>query len=73
MDYDDDDDYCLTSEEAAAFLKLSRQTLDRLRVTGEGPRFTKSSPSKNGKVIYRKSDLIKWLDSRSFRSTSEYD
>ncbi len=68
-----DEDYCLTSEEAAAFLKLSRQTLDRLRGTGDGPLFTKSSPSRNGKVIYKKSDLIKWLDSRSFRSTSEYD
>ena len=31
----------LTTEEAAKYLRLSPRTLERYRVTGEGPRFLK--------------------------------
>jgi predicted DNA-binding transcriptional regulator AlpA len=56
----------LTSREAAAFLRLSPRTLDRLRVEGGGPRYLKLRRS----IRYRQSDLASWLDRRSFDNTS---
>lgn len=52
---------------AASYLSLSAVTLERLRVTGGGPRFCKLGKA----VRYRKVDLDAWLESRVVRSTSE--
>jgi len=57
----------LKPNEAAAFLRLSPRTLDRLRVEGGGPRYLKLRRS----IRYRQADLRSWLDRRSFDSTSE--
>ncbi len=57
----------LKTPEAAVYLRLGKPTLERLRVTGEGPRYCKLG----GAVRYRKSDLDAWLESRAIRSTSE--
>ena len=60
-------DELLTTEEAAEDLRNSPRTLERYRVTGEGPRFLKI-----GKLVrYRRSDLVAWRDSRERRSTSD--
>jgi len=59
----------LTPREAAAYLRVSKSYLDKLRVYGGGPRFLR--PGKR-KILYRKSDLDAWLGSQSFDSTSEY-
>jgi excisionase family DNA binding protein len=50
----------LTVKEAAEYLRLSRSTLDRLRIKeGGGPRFIRL-----GKLIfYDQRDLDSWLDS----------
>lgn len=53
--------------EAAAYVGLSKPTLERFRVTGEGPHFVKLG----GAVRYRKEDLDKWIEGRRFRSTSQ--
>ena len=53
--------------EAATFLRLSKPTLERLRLTGDGPPYCKLGKA----VRYRKSDLDAWLASRLIRSTSE--
>lgn len=53
--------------EAAAYVRLSKPTLERLRLTGDGPQFCKLG----GAVRYRRSDLDDWLASRLVRSTSE--
>jgi excisionase family DNA binding protein len=53
--------------EAAAYVRLGKPTLERFRVTGEGPRFAKLG----GAVRYRRADLDDWLASRLIRSTSE--
>jgi len=62
----------LTTTEAAAFLRLSPRTLERYRVEGGGPRFLKAGRGKRARVLYREEDLITWLESVSFTTTSEY-
>ena len=56
-----------TTEEAAEYLRLSPRTLERYRVTGEGPNFLKLGR----RVFYRRSDLDAWRDARLRRSTSD--
>jgi predicted DNA-binding transcriptional regulator AlpA len=56
----------LNQKEAAAILAISVRTLERLRVTGSGPRFVKISHG----VCYRTSDIETWLASRTRASTS---
>ena len=57
----------LKPPEAAAFLRLSQRTLERLRLSGDGPRFCKLRRS----IRYRLSDLEAWLSARAVGSTSE--
>jgi excisionase family DNA binding protein len=56
-----------TTEEAADMLRLSRRTLERWRVTGEGPAFFKMG----NRVSYRLSDIEAWVAARVVGSTSE--
>jgi len=56
-----------TTSEAAAHVKLSKPTLERFRLTGEGPKFLKLG----GAVRYRRADLEAWLETRLVSSTSE--
>ena len=60
-------DRLLTTREAADELRMSRRTLERYRVTGEGPRFHKLGRL----VFYRYATLIAWRDERERRSTSD--
>ena len=62
----------LTTGEAAHFLRLSARTLERFRVEGTGPRFTKAGPGVRARVLYRRSDLEDWLNSFRYDSTSQY-
>jgi hypothetical protein len=57
----------LTQREAALALRLSERTLERLRVTGTGPRFVKAGRS----IRYREGDLEVWIAGRVVGSTSE--
>jgi predicted DNA-binding transcriptional regulator AlpA len=59
----------LRVQQAAQYLKLSQSTLNKLRCLGGGPRFAKAGPRI---VIYDRADLDAWLESRTWRSTSEY-
>ena len=57
----------MTTEEAALYVRLSPRTLERYRVTGEGPTYLK-----NGRrVLYRQADLDQWLENNRRRSTSD--
>lgn len=62
----------LTSNEAAAVLRISPRTLERMRVDGSGPRFIKVGAGKRSRVLYREAELVAWVDKLSFGSTSEY-
>ncbi len=65
-------DQLLTTPEAAGLLRLSRRTLEDMRVTGHGPRYFKLGPHRRSKVVYRKADLETWLAKFGFGATSEY-
>lgn len=56
-----------TTPEAAAYTKMAVPTLERFRLTGEGPVFAKLG----GSVRYRRCDLDSWIESRLVRSTSQ--
>lgn len=57
----------LTTQQAAHHIALSPRTLERYRVTGEGPPFLKV-----GRLVrYRIRDLDVWLDAAVRQSTSD--
>jgi predicted DNA-binding transcriptional regulator AlpA len=62
----------LISSEAADLMRISRRTLERMRVDGTGPRYIKAGPGKRSRVLYRQSEIVAWLEKRSYGSTSEY-
>jgi len=55
------------TEKAAQYVGLSKPTLERYRVSGDGPKFAKLGSA----VRYRKCDLDAWIESRLVHSTSE--
>ena len=57
----------LNPREAAACLGLSTRTLERYRVSGDGPVFVKLG----GRVRYLRDDLDAWVRSRRRKSTSD--
>lgn len=57
----------LKTEEAARYVRLSPRTLERYRVTGEGPEYLKVGR----RVFYRRMKLDEWLERKRRRSTSD--
>jgi hypothetical protein len=57
----------LTQSECAELLRLSPRTLERLRVSGSGPKFLRIRHS----VRYRPEDVQSWAAARVVGSTSE--
>jgi hypothetical protein len=57
----------LNQREAAAQLRLSIRTLERLRLTGGGPKYAKLC----ARVLYRQIDLDSWVAEHLRSSTSE--
>ena len=57
----------LNTREAAVHLGLSTRTLDRYRVSGEGPVFLRFG----GRVRYLREDLDEWARTRRRKSTSD--
>lgn len=56
----------MDTREAAAYVRLGKPTLERFRISGNGPPYCKLG----GAVRYRKVDLDAWLESRLTTSTS---
>jgi len=61
-----------TTIEVAEKLRISRRTLERMRVDGTGPRYRKVGPGKRSRVLYLEHDVLEWIGKFSFGSTSEY-
>jgi excisionase family DNA binding protein len=59
----------LTAGEAARVVGLSKSTLAKLRLNGNGPIYCKLGR----RVVYRQEDLEQWLQSRTARDTSDAD
>lgn len=63
----------LTLEEAAAYLRLAPQTLRNWRTQGGGPRAIKTQKGRPGRILYRRSELDRWLDERTQDRTPSPD
>lgn len=61
--------WIFTETETAKLLRLSRRTLQRLRLEGAGPRFVRLTPS-GSRIGYAYGDLQAWIRERSAASTS---
>lgn len=61
----------LTTREAAVELRLSIATLERFRVTGDGPVFIKLGAGARSRVVYQRADLDIWLRAQRRQSTSQ--
>jgi predicted DNA-binding transcriptional regulator AlpA len=57
----------LRTPEAARFLGLSARTLEKRRIYGTGPKFSKVG----GRILYAVSDLREWVELGAKRSTSD--
>jgi hypothetical protein len=62
----------LTTAEAAEICRLSVRTLERHRVSGGGPLYTKCGPGKRARVVYRRSDIDAWLTGNIVSSTANW-
>ena len=58
----------LAPADAARSLNVTTRTLERWRISGEGPKFVRVGPRKVG---YRQADLQAWLDGRAFAHRAE--
>ncbi len=58
----------LKTPEAAEYVGLTASTLEKYRLTGEGPVYIKSGPKI---VLYAVEDLDAWLNARRRTSTSD--
>ncbi len=57
----------LRTPEASRFVGLSIRTLEKHRIYGTGPRYSKLG----GRVVYRVEDLQAWVDAAAKASTSD--
>jgi hypothetical protein len=64
-----DDDDLLSTREEADWLGVSTQWLEIGRSRGYGPPFERLGPKT---IKYRRGKTRKWLDERSYTSTTEY-
>lgn len=59
----------LNTVEAAAWLRLTKNTLEKMRVQGRGPEYRK-----HGRYVrYHIEDLVEWSHANKRRSTSDAD
>lgn len=66
---DDDNQRLLNTAQAAFYLGLTASTLNKWRMTGEGPAFIRLSPRR---IMYERPVLDSYKSGRRFFSTSEY-
>jgi predicted DNA-binding transcriptional regulator AlpA len=57
----------LRTQEAARFIGLSYRTLEKYRISGTGPKYSKIG----GRIVYAVSDLREWVELGAKRSTSD--
>ncbi len=63
----DDAPRYLDTRQAAGYLGIGASTLNRMRVSGEGPRYSKLGR----RVVYDPADLDSWVEERKRRFTGE--
>lgn len=63
----DDEPVLMDVKEAAAFLRLTRSTLDHYRCEGRGPIYRKHGT----RVFYTRESLLAWSAGNAFKSTAQ--
>jgi excisionase family DNA binding protein len=58
----------LGTRDAASYLSLSADTMERMRLRGDGPAFARVG---DRRIVYRREDLDAWVAARVVTSTSE--
>ena len=58
----------LTPQQAADAIGISKSTLAKLRLKGDGPNYLTIGKA----ILYRPDDIEEWMARRVFKSTSEY-
>lgn len=58
----------LNADQVALRIGLSTSTLAKMRLSGDGPSYSKLGR----RVVYRPEDIDSWISSNQVRSTSEY-
>lgn len=51
----------LSTKELAEMLRISPRTLEGMRLRGTGPQFVRLGVGKGARVVYRHSDVERWL------------
>jgi predicted DNA-binding transcriptional regulator AlpA len=59
----------LTPQQAGHYVGLTERTLTEKRRNGTGPRYTRLG-GPTGRVRYSRQELDRWMESRTFESTS---
>jgi hypothetical protein len=62
-----DDDALLDARQAACFTRIAVSTLAKLRCVGGSPAYIKAGR----KILYRRRDLVAWLDARRVANTMQ--
>jgi len=57
----------LRTQDAARFIGLSYRTLEKYRIAGTGPKYSKIGT----RIVYAVSDLTEWVERGAKRSTSD--
>ena len=65
-------DEALSSAQAAAMIGVRPTTLEIWRCKGKGPRFVKLGTAKQAPVVYARGEVQRWMEERTFSSTSGY-
>jgi hypothetical protein len=52
----------LTPADVARITRLTQSTLKDKRWRGTGPKYTKLSPGRGGRIRYRRADVLAWLN-----------
>ncbi len=68
-DPEDDIPPFMETETAAKVCCLSKRTLEGMRVDKTGPPYIKLGDSQKSKVIYRRKDLLAWLEKQTVQPT----
>jgi predicted DNA-binding transcriptional regulator AlpA len=63
-----DTDQLLDTKDTAALLNLSPSTVNKMRMTKDGPPYYKLGH----RVTYKRSEVFAWLESKRFLNTSQY-
>jgi excisionase family DNA binding protein len=57
-----DPDQLLTTDEAAALLRIGKNTLRNMRTAGKGPRAVRIGEGRAALVRYRRQEIAEWIE-----------